>query len=243
MDDSMLPEGAITALDHSESSVRDWINYDELPLLLNQQKQQQQRPALSTDHVTLPPSDALVENERSKVGVSVSAKPIESQSTNNAGVSGCCEMFPPFIATVPVPSLEGFSQHNGTVLMNSSNGSTAHATVVPDFSHYCVECEKFFPSNEMLQAHMELNHRLFGEDQSLIAMAASTARRASFVQAAEGYGGGLVWPCAAIVDSTNQCPKRAFFCDLCNISFDLVESYYMHNQSVHGGGGIGTEYR
>ncbi|XP_035913810.1 uncharacterized protein LOC118512850 [Anopheles stephensi] len=256
MDDIMLPEGAITTLEHTESSARDWINYDELPLLLNRQKlqqqQQQRRSVTSTGHVSLPASDTLVENERSKDYANGSVKTAESQPASNAGFSGCYEMFPPFTATPPLPSLEGFSQHNGSGLLkngssNSSSGQTPNATMVPDFSHYCVECEKFFPSNDLLQVHMELNHRLFGDDESLIAMATSTPQRAAFGQPPNGYGGrsgALVWPCAAIVDSTNQCPKRAFFCDSCNISFDLVESYYMHNNSVHGGvGALGTDYR
>ncbi|XP_050074916.1 uncharacterized protein LOC126562448 [Anopheles maculipalpis] len=233
MDDNMLPEGAITPLEHTESSGRDWINYDELPLLLNQQKQQQHRRSVSSkDQISLQPCDTLVENE--------------SSNASRARVSAKC----PLMAdqTTPKPCLEGFSLPNEAVLMNTSSSSSSGpkaAAMVPDFSHYCVECEKFFPSNDLLEAHMELNHRLFGDDPSLNLVATSTLQLECFGQSTEQYGTGggeLMWPCTAFVDSTSQCPKRCrFLCDFCNISFDLVESYYMHYQTVHCG--IGPDYR
>ncbi|XP_049293650.1 uncharacterized protein LOC125769159 [Anopheles funestus] len=223
MDDSMLPEGAISMFEPNESSQRDWINYDELPLL-NQQKRQQ---TVSTDHVS-PQSDTLGENHRGKNNQNTLVKPTENQHANEAGLSGC-EMFPVLTNTAQSAGAE-FSQSNETVLMNSSVPTLV--TMVPDFSHYCVECEKFFPSNDSLQEHMESNHRLF--DETLITR--TSTPKASF------HNHALVWPCTTIVDSTNQRRKRPFFCDSCNISFDFVESYYMHNHSVHGGG-VGTGYR
>ncbi|XP_052897041.1 uncharacterized protein LOC128303973 [Anopheles moucheti] len=229
MDDNMLPEGAIPALENVEGSARDWINYDELPLL-SQQKQQQ---SVSTDHVT-PPNDTLVGNQHCKNYHTTLVKPSAHSEQKAVGCSGC-EMFPVLTNALQQPSVEGFLPSNETVLMNSSKSSVV--TKVPDFSHYCVECEKFFPSNDSLQEHMEFNHRLF--DEQLITM--TNTPKASINQPV-GYGSGeLVFPISTIVDSTNQRRKRPFYCDSCNISFDFVESYYMHNHSVHGGG-AGTGY-
>ncbi|XP_053666096.1 uncharacterized protein LOC128715240 [Anopheles marshallii] len=230
MVDSMLPEGAIPTLENIESSTRDWINYDELPLL-SQQKQQQ---PVSTDHVS-PPNDTSVENQCCKNYHTTLVKPRAESQQEVVGLSGC-ELFPVLSNALQQPSVEGFLPSNETVLMNSSKSSVV--TMVPDFSHYCVECEKFFPSNDCLQEHMESNHRLF--DEKLITM--TSTPKASFNQAVGYRSGELIIPISPIVDSTNHRRKRPFFCDSCNISFDFVESYYMHNHSVHGGG-VGTGYR
>uniref|UniRef100_A0A182PHF8 C2H2-type domain-containing protein n=1 Tax=Anopheles epiroticus TaxID=199890 RepID=A0A182PHF8_9DIPT len=105
-----------------EGSVRDWINYDELPLL-NQQKQQQQQQQLPvpTDHISGRSSsiDVRVEFERCK---------------------NC-------------------------------------------------QCEKFFPSNECLQEHMELNHRMI--DETLPVM--TTIPRVAYAeQEGSGPSGGYI---------------------------------------------------
>lgn len=177
MENIMCPESAIPVDEPEQCSSRDWINYDELPLL-NQHVHCRTSGIDTLQHL---PSERF--------------RSIETPATPDS--------------------------------------SEPIATLLPDFSHYCVECEKFFPSLHGLQEHMEVNHRLIDESQ---ARAMTMIPRAVYnetvgLRCTNAHN----WPSTTTAAIIRQSPRRPFFCDACNISFDFVHSFYMHNYSVHGG--------
>uniref|UniRef100_A0A6E8VMM4 C2H2-type domain-containing protein n=1 Tax=Anopheles coluzzii TaxID=1518534 RepID=A0A6E8VMM4_ANOCL len=220
-DSAALADGGHPSLadEHSaEVTARDWINYDELPLL-NQQKLQQ--PVPIADHVTRRSSGtARVETERCKD----CHKPARANESRMTYGDVCwCSATPGMMS--PLEANLSFCSPEPPTPTNA-------ATMVPDFSYYCVECEKFFPTNECLQEHMELNHRLIDESLPVVT---SIPRAAYAAPEVAGASAGYAWPCLSVVDSSNQCAKMPFFCDLCSISFNQADSYYLHNYSVHAG--------
>lgn len=120
---------------------RDWINYDELPLL----KEMASKKASSQQKNGY--EDSL-RNER------FDCKLCGTRFNRSSKLEHHVQQHHPEALA---------ADEAGTPLSPSPSGGTP---ALCDFSNYCVECEEFFRSAEDLQNHMEQNHRLIDEAKS-----------------------------------------------------------------------------
>lgn len=115
------------------------------------------------------------------------------------------------------------SASDGVSSPHSSSGTPG----LNDFNNYCVDCEEFFSTTDELQSHMELNHRLiddskFPKDSSKKSIGCPCC------------GEMFEWPCLLKTHMTKHTGVKPFICERCNISFRFVQSFYRHNRRVHG---------
>ncbi|ETN66864.1 hypothetical protein AND_001337 [Anopheles darlingi] len=139
---------------------RDWINYDELPML--------------SKHNSVAPT-SHGESAHANVEAHDSGALRGPSLLISAESSGWPETEATIMHITPVLSVEPTNQANGTQV--SSGGSkrrrnrrrktTKPSTTGVDsdsgwhgFRNYCVECSKFFPTAADLELHMEFCHRL-----------------------------------------------------------------------------------
>ncbi|XP_058066946.1 uncharacterized protein LOC131216466 [Anopheles bellator] len=124
---------------------RDWINYDELPLLTGSKPAQ---PAASSATSLGKKSDSPAaavpyDCELCRI-LLISAESVEQHK------SACSKSLP-----VPESRRQSFNRRVAP--------QSASVDVCSDFSNYCVECAEFFSSADRLDEHMEAKHRLIGD--------------------------------------------------------------------------------
>ncbi|XP_053688411.1 zinc finger protein 628-like [Sabethes cyaneus] len=198
-----------------ESQSRDWINYDELPLLQNV-------------------CGGETENGTYKCGIC--GKELKSalnlyvheqvHKSTRLDCKTCGKRFN------RIGKLEHHTRrHHPETLPEESPaacGKDSPSTpVLSDFSNYCVECEEFFNSSDELQNHMEINHRLIDDSQcSKISLKKSVG--------CPYCNESFEWPCLLKTHMTKHTGEKPFICERCNVSFRFVQSFYRHNRRVHG---------
>ncbi|XP_052860774.1 uncharacterized protein LOC128267866 [Anopheles cruzii] len=134
-DDQFLGTSEYIPNGEPPSLSRDWINYDELPLL----KPAQAAVSSATHSGKKPDSPAVpYDCELCRI-LLISAETIERHKS----------------ASVPVSRQQSFNR--------TTAPQSASVDVCSDFSNYCVECAEFFSSADRLDEHMEAKHRLIGD--------------------------------------------------------------------------------
>ncbi|XP_065087040.1 zinc finger protein 236-like [Ochlerotatus camptorhynchus] len=216
LDDPAEPEHPTHPTPSSEDAEkdeeRDWINYDELPLLKN---------------VT----GGEVENGVFKCGIC--AKELKSalnlyvheqtHKTTRLDCKICGKRFN------RIGKLEHHTRKHHPESASdgvASPNSSSSTPVLNDFNNYCVECEEFFTTTDELQSHMELNHRLI--DDSNFPKGLKKSIGCPYCDET------FEWPCLLKTHMTKHTGEKPFICERCNVSFRFVQSFYRHNRRVHG---------
>lgn len=200
--------------DADNDEERDWINYDELPLL---------------KHV----SGSEVEDGVFKCGIC--AKELKSalnlyvheqtHKTTRLDCKTCGKRFN------RIGKLEHhMRRHHSdpTPEKNASPNSSSSTPILTNFNHYCVECEEFFPSQEDFETHMERTHRLV--DDANCPKGGGLKKSIGCPYCEETFE----WPCLLKTHMTKHTGEKPFICERCNVSFRFVQSFYRHNRRVHG---------
>ncbi|XP_055625077.1 zinc finger protein 155-like isoform X2 [Toxorhynchites rutilus septentrionalis] len=207
---STLPT-PIEDTENEESQSRDWINYDELPLLTN-----------VTGKVT----------EEGTYKCGMCAKELKSalnlyvheqtHKTTRLDCNACGKRFN------RIGKLEHHirKHHQKTSDDLPTQNKPSNSPVMNDFSNYCVECEEFFINVEDLQNHMEQNHRLIDDSKY-----PKTLKKTVGCPYCEET---FEWPCMLKTHMTKHTGEKPFICDRCSVSFRFVQSFYRHNRRVHG---------
>ncbi|XP_055606991.1 zinc finger protein GLI4-like [Uranotaenia lowii] len=202
----------------SEENERDWINYDELPLLANAKGNKTSKSELKC---------GLCDKEFKTTPCSCVHE--QTHKTVRLDCKVCGKRFN------RIGKLEHHtSKHHHASLAEEIETndpatpvkSTCSTPLLSDFSNYCVECEEFFSSEEDLQSHMELNHRLIDDESKSLVLKKSFG--CSYCDEA------FEWPCMLKTHMTKHTGEKPFICEQCNVSFRFVQSFYRHNRRVHG---------
>lgn len=196
-----------------ESQSRDWINYDELPLLQNVAGGETETGSYKCGYCPkeLKTSLNLYVHE-------------QTHKTDRLDCKTCGKRFN------RIGKLEHhIQQHHPEVVADEAGTplSPSGTPVLNDFSNYCVDCEEFFTSAEDLQNHMEQNHRLIDDTKSPREMKKSSCP-------CPFCGETFEWPCLLKTHMTKHTGEKPFICERCNVSFRFVQSFYRHNRRVHG---------
>lgn len=201
--------------DADNDEEREWINFDELPLL---------------KHV----AGSEVEDGVFKCGICTKELKTalnlyvheQTHKTTRLDCKICSKRFN------RIGKLEHHMRRHhpeATPDRNSSpSNSSSNTPVLGDFNHYCVECEEFFTSSEELQNHMELNHRLLGDDDPNGPKDQKKSIGCPYCNEM------FEWPCLLKTHMTKHTGEKPFICERCNVSFRFVQSFYRHNRRVHG---------
>ncbi|XP_062543416.1 protein krueppel-like [Armigeres subalbatus] len=219
LDDPVEPENSAPANptpaneDADNDEERDWINYDELPLL---------------KHV------AGGETEEGVFKCGICTKELKSalnlyvheqtHKTTRLDCKICGKRFN------RIGKLEHHVRRHhpdSTPERNSSPNSASSTPVLSDFNHYCVDCEEFFGSREELGNHFEQNHRLIDDDGN---GPKGLKKSIGCPYCDETFE----WPCLLKTHMTKHTGEKPFICERCNVSFRFVQSFYRHNRRVHG---------
>ncbi|XP_058831383.1 zinc finger protein 44-like [Topomyia yanbarensis] len=218
IDDPSEPEPPALPTHNSEntesedSQSRDWINYDELPLLQNIFNSETENGTYKC-------------KQCGKELVSALNLYIHEQThkTTRLDCKVCGKRFN------RIGKLEHHirKHHLETLPEGSASGNSPSGTpILNDFSNYCVECEEFFTSGDELQNHMEVNHRLIDDSKS-----PKDLKKAIGCPYCEET---FEWPCLLKTHMTKHTGEKPFICERCNVSFRFVQSFYRHNRRVHG---------
>ncbi|XP_055531063.1 zinc finger protein 60-like [Wyeomyia smithii] len=209
---SAIPRPNSGDTESEESQSRDWINYDELPLLQNV-------------------CGGETENGTYKCGIC--GKELKSalnlyvheqtHKTTRLDCKICGKRFNRIGKLEHHVSKHHPDESNAACSKSSPSGTP----VLSDFSNYCVECEEFFGSSDELQNHMEVNHRLIDDSQC-----PKNALKKSV--GCPYCNESFEWPCLLKTHMTKHTGEKPFICERCNVSFRFVQSFYRHNRRVHG---------
>lgn len=201
-----------SASDDGESEERDWINYDELPLLQNVTGGATENGSFKCGYCP----------KELKTALNLYVHE-QTHKTDRLDCKTCGKRFN------RIGKLEHhIAQHHPEVVADEAGTplSPSGTPALNDFSNYCVECEEFFTSEEELQNHMEQNHRLIDELKSPKEARKSIGCPFCFET--------FEWPCLLKTHMTKHTGEKPFICERCNVSFRFVQSFYRHNRRVHG---------
>lgn len=203
-----LPTPTSEDTESEESQSRDWINYDELPLLKNVTGGETEDGTYKCGICT--------KELKSALNLYVHE---QTHKTKRLDCKVCGKRFN------RIGKVEHHTRkhHPETVSEEHSPSSTP---VLNDFSNYCVECEEFFITGDELQLHMEQNHRLIDDSKS-----PKTLKKSIGCPYCEET---FEWPCLLKTHMTKHTGEKPFICERCNVSFRFVQSFYRHNRRVHG---------
>ncbi|XP_058457063.1 zinc finger protein 366-like [Malaya genurostris] len=207
-----LPTPTSEDTESEESQSRDWINYDELPLLHNVCNSENDK---GTHKCKLCGKELV-----SALNLYVHE---QTHKVTRLDCKICGKRFN------RIGKLEHHSRRHHQEAISedlTSANSPSSMPLLSDFNNYCVECEEFFSSTEELQNHMEANHRLIDDSKSPKGLKKSIG----CLYCDETFE----WPCLLRTHMTKHTGEKPFICEPCNVSFRFVQSFYRHNRRVHG---------